>query len=182
MLTLDTPKWIFPKREIGAFVGGAEASFVVLESNPLDDMRALRNIRACYKSGQRLELNERAAEELPGIGQQLVHTLMSRGIDAAIAEYQRLKAEEPDEWDFSEGQLDALGRAISQHGKKAEAIAIFELNCEQFPHSSNAWGSLGDSYVEIGDDVKAKQSYERALELDPENTEVREKLEKLEKN
>jgi imidazolonepropionase-like amidohydrolase len=182
MLTLDTPKWIFPDREIGAFVDGAEASFVVLESNPLDDMRALRNIRACYKSGQRLELNERAAEELPGIGQQLVHTLMSRGIDAAIAEYQRLKAEEPDAWDFSEGQLDALGRAMSQHGKKAEAVAIFELNCEQFPRSSNAWGSLGDSYVEIGDDIKAKQSYERALELDPEDTELREKLEQLEKN
>jgi imidazolonepropionase-like amidohydrolase len=181
MLVHDTPRWIFPDREIGRFVDGAEANFVVLESNPLEDITALRRIQARYKSGERLELSDRIEEELPGIGQQLVHTLMARGTDAAIVEYHRLRAEEPDAWDFSEGQLKALGDAMFQHGKKAEATAIFELNCEQFPHSSNVWNSLGDSYAEIGEIAQAKRSYERALELDPENAELRKKLEQLEK-
>jgi imidazolonepropionase-like amidohydrolase len=181
MLVHDTPRWIFPDRDIGRFVEGAEANFVVLESNPLEDMTALRRIQARYKSGKKLEFGNKVADKLPGIGQQLVHTLMARGVDAAIAEYRRLRTEEPDAWDFSEGQLNALGEAMFKHGKKAEATAIFELNIEQFPSSFSAWNKLGDSYAETGQPEKAKRSYERALELDPENTELREKLKQLEK-
>jgi tetratricopeptide (TPR) repeat protein len=179
LLVHDTPQWIFPDRRIGAFHEGAEASFVVLDSNPLEDLAALRHIRDRYKSGQRLEISEARTEELPGVGQQLVHTLMARGADAAIAEYHRLRTEESDDWDFSEGQLDALGRALIQHGKTAEAVAIFRLNCEQFPHSSNAWDSLGDSYAGIGELRKARESYSRALELDPQNDGYRRKLDQL---
>ena len=178
MLTHDTPRWIFPGRNIGTFADGAEASFVILESNPLDDLTALRKIDARYKSGQKIELKA-AENKLPGIGQKLAHTVMAQGADAAIAEYHRLRSEESDAWDFSEGQLNALGYAVMNHGKTAEALAIFKLNCEQFPESSNAWDSLGDAYAQLGDVEKARQSYGRAVELDPHNAGSRDKLEKL---
>ncbi len=67
---------------------------------------------------------------------------MSQGVDAVIAEYQRLRAEKPDGYDFGEGQLDALGDALMQHGKQAEAIAIYQLNCKQFPESAKARAKL----------------------------------------
>ena len=179
MLVHDTPKWIFPEREIGVLADGAEANLVVLEANPLDNLAALRQIQGLYKNGAPVELDA-DAEKPPGIGQQLVHTVMSRGTDAAIAEYHRMREEEADEWDFSEPQLNALGYAMINHGKAAEAIAIFKLNCEQFPKSSNVWDSLGDAYAEAGDIAKAKESYQRALEINPQNEGSREKLAKLE--
>ena len=176
MLTIDTPAYLFPERRLS--IGeGTEASFVVLESNPLESLAALRQIDARYKQGQRITIEE--PDQLPGIGQQLVHTLMAQGTDAAIAKYHQLRTEEPDAWDFSEGQLNALGYAMIQHGKAEAAIAIFQLNCEQYPESSNVWDSLGDGWSEVGNPEEAAKSYRKALELDPGNTGSREKLEAL---
>jgi hypothetical protein len=176
MLVVDTPRWVFPDRSL-TFEDGAEASFVVLEANPLEGPAALREIDARFKAGRRVDITDE--EKLPGIGQELVHTLMAQGTDAAVDKYHRLLESEPDEWDFSEGQLNALGDAMIQHGKAEAAVAIFGLNCEQFPESSNAFDSLGDAFVEIGNLEKARGSYEHALGLDPENDGSREKLAKI---
>ncbi|MBT8082399.1 MAG: amidohydrolase family protein [Gammaproteobacteria bacterium] len=51
MICVVTPKAIFPDRRIGQLVDGAEASFLVLENNPLDDIAAVREIRLRVKSG-----------------------------------------------------------------------------------------------------------------------------------
>jgi hypothetical protein len=142
LLVIDTPRWIFPDRNLGMLTAGSEASFVVLAESPLDELGALEQITSLYKAGQALESQTASEEEKPGIGQTLVHTIMSRGADAAIAEYHRLRAEKPDGYDFGEGQLDALGDALMQHGKKAEAIAIYQLNCKQFPESAKARAKL----------------------------------------
>lgn len=176
MLVADTPRHLFPQRSL-VLTEGSEASFVVLEENPLEDLGALRLIDARYKQGKRIEIAD--SDALPGIGQELVHALMAEGTDAAIAKYHRLRNEESDLWDFSEGQLHALGHAMMQHGKTGEAVAIFELNCQQFPISPNAWDSLGDAYAKTGRTAEAVESYEKALELDPENEGLREKREEL---
>jgi imidazolonepropionase-like amidohydrolase len=145
MLVVATPRWIFPDRDLGTPTAGSEASFVVLAENPLEDWDALEQITARYKAGQALEHSTATEQEKPGIGQSLVHTIMSRGVDEAIAEYHRLRAEKPDRYDFGEGQLDALGDALMKHGKKAEAIAIYELNHEQFPESAKARTKLAEA-------------------------------------
>ena len=51
-----TPRAIFPDREIGRLSEGYEASFLVLEGNPIDDFDQIRGIRMRVKQGQRLEL------------------------------------------------------------------------------------------------------------------------------
>jgi len=150
MLVIDTPRWIFPDRNPGALTAGSEASFLVLAANPLEDPDALKRIVSRYKAGQALEIQASPGKEKPGIGQTLVHTIMSRGAEAAIAEYHRLRAEKPDGYDFGEGQLDALGDALMQHGKRAEAIAIYQLNCDQFPDSVEARAKLEEARKKQG--------------------------------
>jgi len=150
MLVNDTPRWIFPDRNLGALTAGSEASFLVLAANPLEEPGALKQIVSRYKAGRALEIQASPGEEKPGIGQTLVHTIMSRGVEAAIAEYHRLRAEKPDGYDFGEGQLDALGDALMQHGKRAEAIAIYQLNCDQFPDSVKARAKLEEARGEQG--------------------------------
>ncbi len=172
----DTARWIFPERTLGSLGDGTEASFLVLSADPTRDLAALRDIRFALKQGHPVDLE---AKQLPGVAQQLAHTLMRDGADAAIAELHRLMAEEPDAWDVSEPQLNGLGYFALQHGKAEDAVRIFQLNAERFPASSNVWDSLGDGYVAVGRKREARESYEKALSIDPDAEHSREKLHNL---
>lgn len=55
-LTMDTPRQLYPQRAIGRFAEGAEASFLLLDGNPLTDLQALRRIRLGVKQGSVLAL------------------------------------------------------------------------------------------------------------------------------
>ena len=177
LLSTESPQWIFPGREIGELQEDFEASFLGLEANPLEDLSALRKIAVRFKEGRLLEPEVEAA--LPGIGQALAHTVMREGIEKAILEYHRLKREQPADYDFSEPQLNALGYAMIQHGKTAEAIGIFKLNVEMFPRSFNTYDSLGEAYMLDGNRGLAKDQYRRSLELNPHNQNAIEKLREI---
>ncbi|MGB5238559.1 MAG: hypothetical protein WBM43_12765 [Flavobacteriaceae bacterium] len=47
----QTPKTIFPDRKIGALKDGYEATFLVLDDNPLSDMNSIKNIGLRVKNG-----------------------------------------------------------------------------------------------------------------------------------
>lgn len=47
----DTPRTIFPKRKIGFLREGYEASFIVLQDNPVKDFAQLKNIKLRFKQG-----------------------------------------------------------------------------------------------------------------------------------
>jgi tetratricopeptide (TPR) repeat protein len=54
-------------------------------------------------------------------------------------------------------------------GRTELAIAVFRLNTELYPDSSNVWDSLGEAYMNAGDSARAIRHYRRSLELDPSN-------------
>ncbi len=47
----DTPRTIFPGRRIGTLADGCEASFLVLDGDPLENLDQVRNIRLRFKQG-----------------------------------------------------------------------------------------------------------------------------------
>lgn len=51
MWSEDTPRAIFPKRKIGRLQQGYEASFLVLNANPLSDFANVKNIALRVKQG-----------------------------------------------------------------------------------------------------------------------------------
>lgn len=51
-LSVETPRALFPNRPIGALQPGYEASFVVLDNNPLDVPEAVRQVRLVIKRGE----------------------------------------------------------------------------------------------------------------------------------
>ncbi len=51
----DTPTSIFPKRKIGLLKEGYEASFLVLEGNPVKNFAEVKNIRLRFKQGSQLK-------------------------------------------------------------------------------------------------------------------------------
>jgi CubicO group peptidase (beta-lactamase class C family) len=59
------------------------------------------------------------------------------------------------------------------------ALEIFKLNTEIFPEAYNTWDSLGEAYMKLGKDAKAISSYEKSLELNPENRNAEEMIAKI---
>lgn len=64
---------------------------------------------------------------------------------------------------------------------KSKALAFFILNTENYPDSFNAFDSLGGAYEALGDKKKAISSYQKSLELNPENAHASERIESLTK-
>lgn len=113
--------------------------------------------------------------------QELREAYHEGGIDAAVAHYHDLREEfyGRGTLDFGERSLNAVGYELLGEGKAADAVAVFRLNAEQFPESGNVWDSLGEGLLAAGEREAAIESYERSLELDPENDNAREKLREI---
>ena len=103
------------------------------------------------------------------------------GEDGAIAFYRTLKNPDgkPVRYDFGEDQLTAAGHALLRGKMVNEAVGLFKLLVEEFPNSANAYDSLGEAYMAAGKKKLAVKNYIKSLELDPDNDNAREMLEKL---
>ena len=77
------------------------------------------------------------------------------------------------------GQLDRVGYALLQADRVEDAIEIYKLNVEFFPEQSRPYDSLGKAYLIKGDREKAIGYYRKSLELNPDNENAVEQLEKL---
>jgi predicted alpha/beta superfamily hydrolase len=60
-----------------------------------------------------------------------------------------------------------------------KALFYFKYNAENFPMSSNVWDSLAEAYYVNGQKSKALECFKKALELDPNNSDLKKKVEKL---
>jgi CubicO group peptidase (beta-lactamase class C family) len=52
-----------------------------------------------------------------------------------------------------------------------KALIISELNTQLFPVDGNVWDTMGDVYLANGQNIKAKKSYEKALDFKPKDDE-----------
>jgi hypothetical protein len=78
------------------------------------------------------------------IDPNFLHVMETNGIRAAINYYQNSKKRDPSILLFSERQINALGYEYLGKGKLQDAIALFQLNVEVYPTSSNVYDSLGE--------------------------------------
>ncbi|MDQ3749427.1 MAG: serine hydrolase [Acidobacteriota bacterium] len=116
------------------------------------------------------------------VSEVLAATIAQKGIAPALQQYRELKRARPDNYDFSEPVLDRLGYDLLRSQKVKEAIEIFKLNVEMFPQAFNVYDSLGEAYMVNGDKELAIKNYEKALELNPQNTNSVNMLKKLRGN
>ncbi len=111
----------------------------------------------------------------------LVEEIINGGIDAAIKKYHELKKTKPNDYDFRESELNTFGYQLLQNGNVDEAIKIFKVNAESFPKSFNVYDSLGEAYAAKGDKENAIKNYKKSLELNPDNENAKDMLQKLQK-
>jgi tetratricopeptide (TPR) repeat protein len=111
------------------------------------------------------------------VAEALLPLITEQGIESALRSYNALK--QSSDYYVSESQLNALGYRLLGMKKVREAIEIFKLNVETYPQSANVYDSLGEAYVANGDKELAVRNYQKAVELNPQNTNAIEVLKKL---
>jgi CubicO group peptidase (beta-lactamase class C family) len=81
---------------------------------------------------------------------------------------------------LTESQWNRIGYQLLGRGRTDDAVHVFRLNAKLFPNSTNVHDSLGEAELKAGNKAGALKHYQRALELDPSNTNARDVLAKLE--
>lgn len=117
------------------------------------------------------------------LAEELTETYRVDGVDSALATYHSLKKRYYGRgvYDFEDDRtLNELGYTVLDKDAAA-AIKVFLLNTERFPSSGNTWDSLAEAYAKNGDKKNAIKFYTKALEVDPNNQNAKDRLKELRK-
>ena len=103
----------------------------------------------------------------------------SEGADAAYQKFEDLRSQRSTQVYFGEWEVNQLGYLFLGQGQTDYAVKILEYNTQAHPNSFNAHDSLGEAYQKAGNIQLAIQHYKRSLQLNPDNKNAQEMLEKL---
>lgn len=102
---------------------------------------------------------------------ELRHRLVRAGLEGGAEGVEALLAELETTHDevLAEGYVNSIGYNLLGRRQTAAAVAVFRWNAETYPAAWNAHDSLGEALAQSGDVAAAIASYERSLELNPDN-------------
>jgi SAM-dependent methyltransferase len=95
-------------------------------------------------------------------------TFLTKGIEAAQKEFLKIKSDTAS-YDLSEKAFRIIGSEFIGSRSYPEAAAVLEMGIGLYPASSKLLGELGEVYLMTGDKEKARSTYKRASEIDPQN-------------
>ncbi|MCJ8321331.1 MAG: hypothetical protein MJK12_16955, partial [Colwellia sp.] len=105
----------------------------------------------------------------------------ANNFEQAKAEYAQFKKTSHHITLETEDMINRLGYNVMATLGPDKAIPIFELNCQDYPNSSNAFDSLAEAHLNAKNMNKAKTFYQKALELDVGNQHIQKVLDGLNK-
>ncbi len=106
-----------------------------------------------------------ACSEKKSLQDELYGIIRKDGISTAVIVYHDWKQRKPGEFDWSEGELNALGYRLLKEQMYGEAIQIFLLNVNAYPKSLNVYDSMAEAYMTAGQDSLAIVFYKKELEI-----------------
>jgi Photosynthetic reaction centre cytochrome C subunit len=100
------------------------------------------------------------------------------GAAAAVARYRKLRNEDTlsGRYNFGEWEISELARRLVDAKDPTAAIAMLEMNGEFYPKSASIDFQLGELHRAGGDRAKALQRYKQALEKDPSNAAIKQRI------
>jgi tetratricopeptide (TPR) repeat protein len=116
----------------------------------------VRQVKAAYDSRK-------------SVAETLSATIASSGMASAEQQYRELKTGASAAYNFDEAELNSLGYQLLRAKKFDDAIRIFQLNVEAYPQSSNVYDSLGEGYMNAGNQAQAIANYEKSVQMNPKN-------------
>lgn len=79
-------------------------------------------------------------------------------------------------------QLNTYANVLFYAGQTEKAIATLQFNTQLYPTESNTFFSLGNTLTQLERSEEALESYQKALELDPNNTKIQEAIDIIKGN
>tara|TARA_R100001369_G_scaffold42139_1_gene68348 strand:+ start:105 stop:1793 length:1689 start_codon:yes stop_codon:yes gene_type:complete len=150
----------------------SDKSLVVLLNNtgyaPLYEMtRAIRGIMY----GKEYHIPKQTVADV------VLAVIEEKGIDEAISKYHSIKDSET--YSLSARDMNEMGYLLMGSGRKEEASKVFELITKEFPTSSKAYDSYGESLMKLGKKEMAVKNYRKSVTLNPNNQNGIDSLKKL---
>ena len=110
----------------------------------------------------------------PTIVEQFWTTLnQPGGVERARQLYDEAKSRDKSVVLFPERETNLLGYALLRDDKAKDAVVVFQLNVEGYPRSANAYDSLSDGYLALGNKEEALKYAQKTLDVldkDPDAT------------
>ncbi len=94
--------------------------------------------------------------------------IAASGAASLVDMLRRVRQANPDSPMVSEETINQLGYDLVGQKNGEDALAVFRLNTELYPRSGNAYDSLAETYLGLGDKARARESYAKALEVQPD--------------
>ena len=182
-------KWLDEPAPPGLVAPGSRGDLLLLGSNPLEDLSALRDLRGLAVRGEWIEHSELEADiEARAVGYREAWTgyesfreLVAEGRFEDAEALLPSSSDDPSAALLGESALNRLGYVyFYQREDVATAVAVFEMNVRAHPEAWNPHDSLGEAYAAAGRRAEAIASFRRSLELNPDNSNAAEQIEELE--
>lgn len=106
----------------------------------------------------------------PSIAAKLKTIIDAKGTSSIVSDYKDFKMNNSDDYNFSEDAINELGYYYMSKKELTNALAVFKLNVDIFPKSSNVYDSYAEALLENGNTKEAIVNYKKSVELNPANT------------
>jgi hypothetical protein len=133
-----------------------------------------------YVAGKDSTLEYALTQPAPQTLREALTDALPGGLNAVLASYQKFVGDPAHKYQTnSESGINRFGYELLMQKRVSDAITMFELNVREHPDSWNAWDSLGEGYMNARDKQRAIAAYQKSLELNPENTNGKQMMERI---
>ena len=184
-------RYIDDEVRVGLVKPGYRADLVLLNSNPLDDVRNARDISAVVVNGRltkKSELDERRAallqryDYLRDLNTDVDVAMESADAGKRLQKIVRASDDDEEALETIESRINAAGYAAAFAGEFDRSEFLLEINTRLFPNSANTWDSLAELTHYRGDKDRALQLYRKALQADPSFGSAKDAIERIQRD
>lgn len=181
-------RYIDSEARFGQLLPGYRADFVLLADNPLEDVRNMRSIRGVAVNGrwQDQAALQRGRDELAArfaainaVNGRVDKALESNSALHVLRTLLNEVAADEELPGIIEQRINSAGYAAAFADDVERAAVILEYGTQLFPGSANAWDSLAEITLYLGDRERALAYYRKALAADPEFSNAARQVEAL---
>ena len=172
----------------GQIMPGFRADLVLVDKNPLADIRHAREVIGVVVNGrwiERTDLDQQRSvlaeryQQLRDFNLHVDSALEHDEMKTALATLLESSKGDAEIAKAIERRINSAGYSAAGAGKAARAREILEIGTYLFPESANAWDSLAEICLTAGDREQAIAHYNKALEVNPQFSNAIQQLEKI---